>query len=174
MSDYDDNGWWMGDVAPLAVDAAYAMLAPELTSMLAAERLRHQAQRFFRIDLDLLTKKRYPGGGFPRVDRACFSITHDGDTREVEVITMPKERAPEIALAAVEAADAVRAGFEALVARTQRVWQVPAANADDPYPLALTLVLASVFLAPVMPPGGGTVFGVKTARLRLEAHGWRT
>jgi hypothetical protein len=40
-------------------------------------------------------------------------------------------------------------------------------------PLALAGVLASLLLAPIVPPGAGTIFGVKGARERLSAAGWR-
>ena len=40
--------------------------------------------------------------------------------------------------------------------------------------VALATVLASVLLAPILPPRGDTVFGVKTARSRLALLGWRT
>ncbi len=167
---YDDNGWLIGAVTPLDVSASYSLLAPEPGSVLRGEQLRHQAQRFFRIDLEMLTTKRYPGGGFPRSDRALFRIRRDADV-DVEVITVPADDAPAVMRHARETANAVGAGLDVLVGRATRVWQVPA---GDAHALALVTVLASVLLAPVLPPEGDTVFGVKTARMRLEALGWRT
>jgi hypothetical protein len=35
-------------------------------------------------------------------------------------------------------------------------------------------VLALVLLAPIVPPDETTIFGVKGARQRLEARGWKT
>src|SRR5207245_152176 len=67
------------------------------------------------------------------------------------------------------------AGFELLVPRTRTVWQVdarPVAGMDTRAPIVIAALLASVLLAPVVPPEGGAIFGVKGARLRLEAMGW--
>jgi len=39
--------------------------------------------------------------------------------------------------------------------------------------ILVAAVLASLFLAPIVPPGGGAIFGVKGARERLVALGLR-
>lgn len=171
--DLDENGWLIGSLAPLPVADCYSLFAPERSCVLGAERLRHQAARFFRIDLTLVTAKRYPGGGYPRVDRARFRLARDEEARDLDVITMPLDDAPDAKREARDAGARVGAGLDVLVARAVRLWQVPASE-NDPFPLALTTVLASVLLAPVLPPTAGEVFGVKTARARLEALGWRT
>lgn len=173
MSDLDENGWLIAPLAPLPVTRGYSLLAPEPSSALGAERLRHQAARFFRLDLTLITPKRYPGGGYPRVDRATFRVTRGSEARELDVITMPLDDAPDVRREAARVAAHIGAGLDVLVARAVRLWQVPA-SVGDAFPLALTTVLASVLLAPVLPPTADVVFGVKTARLRLEALGWRT
>lgn len=172
-TDFDDNGWLIGDLAPLAVNDSYTLLSPDAPSLLNGERIRHQAKRFFQIDLELTSPKHYPGGGWPRFDRAAFTLTRTDTQRVIEVSTFPLEHAPAVRRVATDTAARVGAGLDVLVARTRRVWQFPGAY-DDPFPLALAAVLASVFLAPVLPPGGATVFGVKTAREHLAALGWRT
>jgi len=95
----------------------------------------------------------------------------------VLVVTVPIERASNVRAAALAGAAAIGgAGFDALVARARRVWQVrrePEEGSDARAPLLLSAVLASVFLGPIVPPGGGTIFGVKGARERLEKEGWR-
>jgi hypothetical protein len=172
-TDFDDNGWAVSSVTPLAVGHCYSILAPEPSSMLHAERIRHQAMRFFRLELRLVSEKRYPGGGFPTSDRATFSIAHGSEQRSLEVITLPLDRAPAVRSAATDAAARVGAGLDLLVARAVRLWQIPS-EADDPFPLALAAVLASLLLGPIVPPSATTVFGVKTARERLAGLGWRT
>ena len=67
--------------------------------------------------------------------------------------------------------------MDVLVGRAKRVWQIAAAVGEGENalgPLALAGVLASLLLAPIVPPGAGTIFGVKGARERLGAAGWRT
>jgi hypothetical protein len=92
----------------------------------------------------------------------------------VRVVTLPADRCPEALRAGALGAQAIGgAGFDALVPRTRRVWQVADMGASEPAPLLVAAVLASLFLAPVVPPGGGTIFGVKGARERLAALGVR-
>jgi hypothetical protein len=96
----------------------------------------------------------------------------------VLVVTVPVERAPSVRAAANRGAAAIGgAGMDVLVARARRLWQVRAAvpeGGDARAPLAVAAVLASVHGAPIVPPDEVTIFGVKGARLRLEARGWRT
>jgi hypothetical protein len=170
---FDDNGWLIGDVVPYAPGDAYSLLAPDAPTTLNGDRIRHQAKKFFQIDLTLLSDKRYPGGGWPRTDRATLSIRREASERVLDLITMPLDHAPAIQRAATVAGARVGAGLDVLVARAQRLWQIPGV-AGDAYPLALAAVLASLFLSPVLPPEADTVFGVKTARERLAALSWRT
>jgi hypothetical protein len=105
----------------------------------------------------------------------------DGGTLgSVVVVTAPIERAPALLDAARAAVLAMGgAGFDVLVARARRVWQVVALDVDDRGPcedghsmdaVALELLVAAVFastlLGPVLAPDGA-LFGVKTARERL-------
>jgi hypothetical protein len=58
-----------------------------------------------------------------------------------------------------------------LVARAKRIWQVSkevAHGEDRNAPLRIAAILASVLLAPIVPPEGDTIYGVKGARERLE------
>jgi hypothetical protein len=66
------------------------------------------------------------------------------------------------------------AGMDALVAKAKRVWQVGRAvegAGDARAPLVLAAALATVMLAPVVPPDEVTIFGVRGARMRLETMG---
>ncbi len=170
---FDDNGWVMGEVSPLPVDACYSLLAPNTSTVLHAEALRHRAERFFRLELELLTSKRYPGGGHPRSDAAVFRVHRGEEARDLEVVTFPLEHG-ELARAAHVAGAHVGAGFDVLIARAVRAWQVALPPHGEAFALALATVLASSLLAPILPPDASVVFGVKTARARLEALGWRT
>jgi hypothetical protein len=172
MTAYDENGWWMGALAPLPVSDCYSLLAPEDDSRLDRDRLQHPDMRFFRIELTLLTAKQYPGGGWPRADRAELEVSGPGHPPErVEVYTLPLDRAPDAQAGAREAAAKIGAGFDALVKRAVRLWQIPDTG---PAASAAALVLASVLLAPILPPGGRDIYGVKTGRARLGALGWPT
>jgi hypothetical protein len=164
----DDNGWCEEPLAPMDVGSAYTLMSPERDGCMVVERWQHQARRFFSTDLSLSLspRKSYPSGGWPLADATTVTVT---DTR-VELITLPLERAPAAIEAAWVAVDAIGgAGFDALLKRAQRVWQISTVceGPDATAPLLLAAVLASLFLAPILPPGADTIFGVKGARERL-------
>lgn len=176
----DENGWAAGAVAPLAPGEAWTLLSPEPDARVDAARWAHQASTFFRARLAVVQDKRYPSGTLPLADMVELEVAPRDEpvATRVLVITVPVDRAPEAMRAAIAGAKAIGgAGFDAILPRTRRVWQVRAAilgEGDERAPLATTAVLASVFLAPVVPPEGRTIFGVKGARQRMEKVGWRT
>jgi hypothetical protein len=177
--DTDDNGWARGAIAPLSVAEAWTLLSPDPSSRVDAARWTHQAATFFRARLAVVQDKRYPAGTLPLADQVEVEIAGHGDPSmtRVLVVTVPEDRAPLARSAAAAGAKAIGgAGFDALLLRTRRVWQVRegVTGGDARAPLAVAAVLASLFLAPVVPPGGGTIFGVKGARERLAARGFRT
>jgi hypothetical protein len=174
----DENGWAIGAVAPLAIDDAYSLLAPGPDARIDAARWRHQASAFFQAKLVIAHDKRYPSGTLPLSDALEIDIGLEDEetTTRVLVVTMPADRAPLVLKAGAAGAQAIGgAGFDALVARTRRIWQVRASvdQGDARAPLLVAAVLASLLLAPVVPPGGGAIFGVKGARERLSALGFR-
>ncbi|APR81024.1 Hypothetical protein A7982_06371 [Minicystis rosea] len=176
----DENGWAIGPVTLLPIADAWTLLAPDGDARIDAPRWAHQASTFFRARLAVVQDKRYPSGTLPLADMVELDIARrdDAATTRVLVLTVPVDRAPEAMKAGARGAAAIGgAGFDALVPRTRRVWQVRAAiegEGDARAPAAAAAVLASVLLAPVVPPGGGTIFGVKGARQKLESLGWRT
>jgi hypothetical protein len=178
--DYDDNGWARGAVAPLASSSAWTLLSPEPEARVDAARWSHQAATFFRAELGVEPPKRYPSGAVPLADRILVDLTVRGatDATRVLVVTLPIDRLPEALTLGIEGARAIGgAGFDAILPRTRRVWQVCAtvpAGSEARAPLALAAILASLFLAPIVPPGGGTIFGVKGGRERLAAQGLHT
>jgi hypothetical protein len=176
----DDNGWAVGLVTLLPVAEAWTLLSPEPEARVDPARWAHQALTFFKARLAVVGEKRYPSGTLPLADRVALDVGRRDEeaTTRVRVVTVPVDRAPEAMRAGAAGARAIGgAGFDALVPRTRRVWQVQAAlegEGDARAPVLVAAVLASLFLSPVVPPEGGTIFGVKGARQRLEALGWRT
>jgi hypothetical protein len=175
----DEHGWAVS-VAAVDVDTAWSLLSPEVDGRMDLARWSHAATRFFGAQLALAHPKTYPGGTTPLADAAWLDVSsaRGGEPTRVELLTLPIDRAHFVLDRSRAAARAIGgAGFDVLVERTRRVWQIRAgavASADDRAPLVLAAVLASVLLAPIMPPGGATIFGVKGARERLDGLGWRT
>ncbi|MDC3954330.1 hypothetical protein [Polyangium jinanense] len=171
--DVDRNGWASFRVAPLPVSSAYTLLAPDPSARVDIAVWAHKARTFFGVALELLQPKAYPNGEAPAADAAVVLVQRKGRSAatRVLVVTVPVEEAPEARVSAEAGAAAIGgAGMDVLVQRGRRVWQVSSevAAGDDPdAPLALAAILASILLAPIVPPGGGTIFGVKGARERL-------
>jgi hypothetical protein len=161
---YDASGWAIDPVRPLDVAACWTLLAPHDDSRMDGAQWKHQAERHFAAELTLLTGKQYDGGARPRADCGVVAVGED----PIMVRTMPLD--DEWRRVGARAADSIGgAGFDVLVRRARRLWQVEARDAAETAPLLLTAVLASVLLAPVLPPGGDTIFGVKGCRERLMA-----
>jgi len=163
----------------MAIATAWTLLAPEPEARVDAARWAHQAETFFRATLRVVQEKRYPAGTLPLVDAVEVEIAPRGaaSTTRVLVVTLPLDRAPSAKRAGEAGARAIGgAGMDVLVARATRVWQIAGAvdaEGDALAPLALAGVLASLLLAPIVPPGAVTIFGVKGARERLSAAGWK-
>jgi hypothetical protein len=183
-ADFDENGWARGAIALLATSEAWTLLSPEPDARVDAARWAHQAIVHFGALFRVVQDKRYPAATMPLADRAHIDVTPRGaaSATRVRVVTVPVDRAPEALAAARAGARAIGgAGFDAILPRTRRVWQaaerlvapVPgeAEGADARAPLLVAAVIASVLLAPIVPPEGGTIFGVKGARERLAARG---
>jgi hypothetical protein len=61
-------------------------------------------------------------------------------------------------------------GLAILARRCESVWIVECESPSDPLALRLATILASLLLGPIMDPVTGTLFGVKTARAKLDAR----
>jgi hypothetical protein len=138
----------------LPPNEAWNLLSPDPSAQLDVARVASQARTFFGVELAIEAR--------------------DGDWnahiagRVIPIVTAPIEDAPLVLAAADEAVRAIGgAGMDALVARARRVWQVRAIDGVEP--LVVSAVLASALLAPIVPPEGGSIFGVRGARERLEA-----
>jgi hypothetical protein len=171
----DEHGWAEGRIEPLPIDRAWSLFSPEPACRIDLERWAHHAQRFFALRIGVTPKKAYPSGGSPLMDAFDFEVTGprgDDDVERARVITVPLDRAPQARAAALTIARGpTGGGFEALILRAKRLWQIAVVGETprDARPvLAAATVLASVLLAPILPPGEPVLFGVKTARERLE------
>lgn len=172
MPSFDDDGWLVGALEPMPVSAAHALLASNPSSRVDVPRWRGHAKRFFAADLTVMPDKRYAGEAFPRVDAFEVEITVREWAATVHAITFPIEQAPLVAVAAQAAVRAIGgAGFDVLLARAVRVWQVavPPMSGDERGPLLFAAILASSLLAPILEAEGRAIYGVKGARERLIA-----
>ena len=159
----------------------WSLLAADPAPRVELPRWIAQARTLVRAELTLLVRLSDPDGALPAAASLGFTLRPLGDAAEptlVTVHTRPLAEVGAVREAAERAAVAIGgAGMDALVARATRAWLVakdPPAGGDARAPLAMAALLAGVLLAPVVPPEGGAIFGLKGARARLEALGWRT
>ena len=125
------------------------------------------AARYFETQLQG-TKKQYPFEP-PRVDAAFVTVQPQGG-REEGRICFGRPRQDDDLLAGEEAdAAAGWTGLALLAKRCASVWLVEAEGADDRASLLIAAILASVVLGPILAPGDRELFGVRTARLKLES-----
>jgi hypothetical protein len=57
-----------------------------------------------------------------------------------------------------------------LAQRCEVVWLVTFESDDDRVALTIAAILASTLLGPILSPAGDEVFGVRTARMKLEGR----
>jgi hypothetical protein len=160
--------------------AAWLLFSPEGTPRVDLARWAQQAATFFSAELELRESLTDPTGLLP--ERAAMTFRVRALGREaagatwVRVATAPLAEAPAARAAAESGVRAIGgAGFDALLLRARRLWSVDAraVSGDDPRaPMVMAGVLAMVLLAPVVPPAGGTIFGVRGVRVGLAAAGW--
>jgi hypothetical protein len=114
------------------------------------------AQRFFR------TRLRAAGGG--RV-----VVAPEGEPEGERHVAWRERSAEDLALAEEGERRAGGGGLIHVARRCGAVWLVARETDDDRVALRLAMILASVHLGPVVDPRGPDLFGVKTARVKLDA-----
>jgi hypothetical protein len=173
---FDSHGWAVERVPAFSVDAAYTLFSPETSARVDIAQLANKARTFFATALEIDPVKAYPDGRTPETDALYIEIKPMGKSillpTRVYIVTFPLEREPHFRNIGDAAALAIGgAGMDSLVAKTKRIWQVSKniENGDDSWaPLRISAILAAVLLAPIVPPEGGTIYGVKGARERLD------
>jgi hypothetical protein len=157
-------------VSPWDPREAWSLLSPSDDARVELPRWMHAARTFLSAELSDLGDDGGEGlrvGVAPAREVSRVTI--------VRVRTISRAEAPEVFSAADAGVRAIGgAGMDALVAKAKRVWQVArVCEGDARAPLVMAATLATVMLAPIVPPDEVTIYGVRGARVRLEALGWR-
>ncbi len=170
----DDRGVLRAAGALAAPDPAYRVFGQRPDARCEIGAWRHNAERFFGTTVGLTVDKRY-AGSYPDVDAARVVVAPtSGDVGGVRLCY--GRRAAGADWDAAERADA-RAGTTGLGELARRchvVWLVERQGPEDPTALLLAAIIASVLLGPILDVAGasaenaGELFGVRTARLKLE------
>lgn len=148
---------------------SFTVFAQRNDAILEANLWERHASQFFSTKVGLTIEKKYGDIAPPIVDAA-------------RVVVAPPEVPPGTRFCyarpredddfdAADAADA-RAGstgLDLLAKRCGYVWLVAAEGEDDRLAMLLAAIIASVVLGPILSPDQQTLFGVRTARSKLEA-----
>ncbi len=152
-------------------DATLMVFAQRADARLDIGALGTQAERFFATRLGLAEDKRYAPGDAPRTDEARFVVAPVGAPPGIRAaFARPRDDA-DLALAvdADNRAGPGGTGLALVARRCQTVWLVSRETDPDPLALRLAAILASVLLGPILDVRVPELFGVKTARAKLEA-----
>jgi hypothetical protein len=164
---YDENGWRIDLVRPLAHAGAFTLFATDASVRLEPSVLE-PAARAVGLELVVDPPKRYPRDTAPLSDAATIRAVLEGASFAIDLRTFPVDRAPALRSEAIAiAASKGGAGMDSLVKRARRIWQIDTAP-NERAALAIAAVLSSLRLAAIMPPDDGPIFGPKTARERLK------
>jgi hypothetical protein len=119
------------------------------------------AVRFFATRIGL-TKDR------PTAGEAEFVIAPDAEPPGVRSAFARPSDPEDQALAEAADARAGHTGLALLARRCRTVWVVAREDERDRLALRLASILASILLGPILDSRAGELFGVKTARAKLE------
>jgi hypothetical protein len=146
---------------------AFVVFAQRSDARLDVNALAGQARRFFATELGLMAEKKY--GPIPPVtDEAEVVIAGPDGNAGVRRCSGRPVTPEDLEKAASAEMRVTYTGLSGLARRCGYVWEVSAESANDVTALLIAAVLASVFLGPILSPGATELFGVKTARLKLE------
>lgn len=150
--------------------SAFTVFAQRPRPTLDVSSLKVQAGRFFSARLGLTVEKRY-GVALPVADAAHVVLASEGDETNGTRLAYGR-RADAADVAAAEQAERAQGtyGMALLARRCETVWLVACESDDDRVALTIAAVIASTLLGPILPPAGDELFGVRTARMKLEGR----
>jgi hypothetical protein len=149
---------------------AYVVFAQRPDARFELVQLRQNAERFFGTTLGLTIPKTY-AGEWPDTDAAMVVLGPSAVPGGVRFCWGHPRGDAE--LDAAQAAE-TRAGYSGmfdLARRCQTTWLIAVESSLDRTALLLAAIFASVLLGPILSPGGESLFGVRTARMKLEESG---
>jgi hypothetical protein len=171
----DANGFLKapGDLAPLGIARAYLVFAQRDDARLEIHFWQQQARRFFDTELGLSVDKAYDRlDSMPTTDAARIVVSSPKNAVEATLLCAARpSTAADLALAESIEARHGYTGLSMLAKRCKTVWLVSSTNqaGGDRAALLLSAIVASVVLGPIIPPAHDELYGVKTARLKLES-----
>jgi hypothetical protein len=159
-----------GALAPPDRSAAYTVFAQRSAAVIDVAAIKAQAARFFGAKLGLTVAKEYARGA-PETDAARVVLSsEDGATAGTRLCYGRPSNADDVAAADAAEREQNTSGMALLAQRCPTVWLVLRETDDDRVALTIAAILASSFLGPILSPAGDELFGVRTARMKLEGR----
>jgi hypothetical protein len=150
-------------------DAALLVFAQRADARIDLQAWDAHAERFFSTRIGLAEDKSYPAGApVPRSDTARFVVAPKGATPGIRSVAARPRDAEDLSIAAEADARTGGTGLAQLARRCGTVWLVWREGESDALALRLAAILASVLLGPILDARASELFGVKTARDKLE------
>jgi hypothetical protein len=129
---------------PSSPDGFLVVFAQRAQALLEVEAWNRQGERFFSTRIGLAD---------PGVRRVEGRFRQESDLLQADIAD----------------SRARGGGLGELARRCQTVWLVERESASDLLALQLAAVMASVLLGPILDPAASQLFGVKTARAKIDA-----
>jgi hypothetical protein len=152
--------------------SAFTVFAQRSDAALDLTAIKAHAARFFDAKLGLTVDKSY-GPEAPQIDIARIVVQASSAGRLLSGTRLCfGRRADASDHVAAESAEQMQgtSGMSLLAQRCNAVWLVTLERDDDRVALTIAAVLASSLLGPILSPRGDELFGVRTARLKLEGQ----
>lgn len=165
----DDRGVLRAGALPAPPRArSYSVFSQRPDVVLDIEAIKRQAERFFATKVGLTVDKRYDGD-VPLADVARIVVS-GGDGTAAGTRLCYGRAADSADVAAAEEAERAQgtSGMALLANRCPTMWIIVPESEEDRAALLLAAIFASTMLGPILAPGGQEVFGVRTARMKLE------
>jgi hypothetical protein len=166
-------------VTPPSREQALTVFAQRTDARIDIDIWNAQATRFFATRIGLASDKTYSAReGAPRTDEAVFVVAPNDEPPGLRSTFARPCEPDDYALA--EAADLSGSGLALLARRCGMVWLVLLEKEHekdapvDRLALRLAAIMASILLGPILDVTAGELFGVKTARAKLEASRTQT
>ncbi len=148
----------------------YAVFSQRPEVRLDIDAIRHQGAQFFATKIGATVDKHY-GDIAPDVDAARIVVLGADGTAAGTRLCYGR-RVDTSDLAAAEEAERLVGtyGLALLAQRCPTIWTIVPEVEEDRAALTIAAIFASSMLGPILVPGGAEIFGVRTARLKLEGR----
>jgi hypothetical protein len=151
--------------------AAYTVFAQRADATLDLAAIKGHASRFFDAKIGLTVEKRYGTDAAPLVDAARVILATDDGTASGTRLCFGRPSSAEDHEIA-DAAERIQntTGMSLLARRCEMVWLVVCEADHDRVALTIAAIFASTLLGPILSPAADELFGVRTARMKLEGR----